>query len=203
MKKRFRLLQILALSLFVGGMVISLSPGAESGGNDGGDGSWSAYSIIVERNMFSRQRGPRQREDREDRRVREAPPAPNPESYYVLRGIVQEDGNFTAFIEDTRRDDVLRLQPGQAVARGSVKSLDLDTLEYELGGQTVVVRIGQDLEGGQGAVTMADLLEVVEASPSTPAATQQEGSESTAPAAGDDADILRQMMQRRQQQLGQ
>ena len=61
MKNRYSVLKVWVVSLCVIGMVIPLSPGAESGADERGDGSWSAYRIIVERNMFSRQRGSRQR----------------------------------------------------------------------------------------------------------------------------------------------
>ncbi len=85
---------------------------------------------------------------------------PNPESYYVLKGVVQENDEFIAFIEDTQNGTVLRLRRGDPVARGTIKTLTLDGLEYQMEEKTTVVRMGLDLEGGHGALAtgqMADL----------------------------------------------
>ena len=57
---------------------------------------------------------------------------PNPESYFLLKGVVQENNQFIAFVEDKQTGSVLRLRQGDRVARGTVKSLTLDGLEYEL-----------------------------------------------------------------------
>jgi len=158
---------------------------------------WNKYELILERNMFSRQRGPRVREERNEERREVA--MPNPESYFRLRGIVQEDGRFIAFVEDTRSNSVLKLRQGDSVARGTIKGLTLDTVEYQLGDQVTTVRLGFDLEGGQGAVTMNELMQWSQTA--APAAT------ATTPASeaptGEAADILKQLMERRRQEMGQ
>ena len=116
---------------------------------------WAKYSIILDRNMFSRQR------------VKPLPPGavvkerprvmPNPESYFLLKGVVQENNQFIAFVEDKRTGSVLRLRQGDTVARGLVKSLNLDGLEYQFQDKTIPVTMGSDLEGGSGALTAGDL----------------------------------------------
>ncbi|UCD50675.1 MAG: hypothetical protein JSW27_24520 [Phycisphaerales bacterium] len=161
------------------------------------DDPWGKYELILERNMFSRQRGPRRREDRGERRE---VAMPNPESYFRLRGIVQEDGRFIAFVEDTRSNSVLKLRQGDSVARGTVKALTLDTVEYQLGDQVTTVRLGYDLEGGQGAVTMNELMEWPQTT-ATPAAPSEASSSETP--TGEAADILKQLMERRRRELGQ
>jgi hypothetical protein len=156
--------------------------------------TWATYRVIVQRNMFSRQRGaPERRQRRTEERV---VTIPDPESYHRLRGIAQENGTFIAFIEDTRGGEMLKLRQGDAVARGVIESLDLDSIVYRLEDRTISVAIGQDLLGGRGAVTMTELMEWTGTSTSAPQA---------APAAptGDEADILRQLLQRRKQELGQ
>lgn len=162
------------------------------------DDPWGKYELILERNMFSRQRGARTREESDEGRREVA--MPNPESYFRLRGIVQEDGRFIAFVEDTRAGNVLKLRQGDSVARGTIKALTLDTVEYQLGDQVTTVRLGYDLEGGQGAVTMNELMEWSQTA-TTPAAPS-EASSSEAPT-GEAADILKQLMERRRQELGQ
>lgn len=159
---------------------------------------WAKYDIILTRNIFSRNRQAfRPRETREEP---QQVAMPNPESYYILKGIVQEDNEFTAFLEDKRDGGVLRLRQGDEIARGVIKTLNLDALEYEMGDQVTTVRLGYDLEGGYGAVTSADLMEWSQ----TPATTTQPAqSGPQPPPSGDEAEILRRLMEQRKQQLGQ
>jgi len=158
--------------------------------------TWAAYKVIVDRNMFSRQRGAAERRQRDAER--EVVTVPDPESYYRLRGIAQENGTFIAFVEDTRRSETLKLRQGNTVARGSIESLDLDSIVFRMEDRTITVAIGQDLLGGHGAVTMSELMQWTP-TPSTPTSGQP-----TTPAAptGAEADILRQLMERRKQELG-
>lgn len=181
------------LSVVALGAIASLGPAASRGQEPAEEpNSWAKYEIILKRNIFSRQRGPEQTRTRRD----DQPLAvPNPESYYRLEGVVQEDGTFIAFVEDMRSGSVLRLRQGQNVARGVVKSLTLDSMEYEYEGRTVAVELGRDLEGGLGAVTRTELLEWSSSQTSQPATSSE-------PATEADPDILKQLMERRQQELG-
>ena len=158
---------------------------------------WAKYQIIFQRNIFSRQRGPIRQREVDDRPGRVI--TPSLESYFLLKGIVQEDGKFIAFIEDNRAGGILRLHEGDSVARGIIKALNLDSIVYQLEDRAVTVTMGHDLEGGQGAVTMTQLYEWSQ----TSSAAQKEGVTQPSGPSGDDADILRQLMQRRQQQIGQ
>jgi len=157
---------------------------------------WALYKVVVERNMFSRQRGATQRRQRDAER--EIVTIPDPESYYRLRGITQEDGTFIAFVEDTRLSETLKLRQGDAVARGTIESLDLDSIVYRLEDRTIPVAMGQDLLGGRGAVTMTELMEWTPALPST----SGQAATPSAPA-GNEADVLKQLLERRRQELGQ
>jgi hypothetical protein len=196
-KRSVRAWPLMALGLIVAlGPAVALSQEARD--SQPSQGPWAAYEVILNRNMFSRQRGDRQAR-RADGPRREVV-MPNPESYFRLKGIVQEDGMFIAFLEDTRGNSVLRLRQGDAVARGTIKALTLDAIEYQFGDQVTAVRLGYDLEGGQGAVTMNELMEWSQTS-STPV-TAPQGTPSETPA-GDAADMLKELMERRKQQLGQ
>ncbi len=155
---------------------------------------WAKYNLILDRNIFSRTRQGPQPERKEDDRPR---PALNPESYFLLKGVVQEDNQFLAFVEDKRTGTVLRLREGDTVARGLVKSLNLDGLQYQFQDKIIPVGMGSDLEGGSGAITAGDL-----ASFSSMAAPAASSTGSSAPAA-DEAEILKRLMEQRQQQLGQ
>jgi len=197
MKKNCHKLATGSLLASILGLLVTLLPAAGLGQNSAErQDSWAKYEVILQRNMFSRQRGFAQRRDTErDRTV----VVPNPESYLLLKGIVQEDGQFIAFLEDTRSSTVLKVRQGDPVARGAVKSLTLDSIEYEFAEETTTVHIGQDLEGGLGAVTMNQLMEYSEDSAGAPDAQQTAPTETPT---GEEADILKQLMERRKQELG-
>ena len=201
MKKGYNNLTLCTLLAVVIGLIVAMWPNAGPGQErPQQQDPWEVYKVIVERNMFSRQRGARidrLSQDRPD--MRTPPSAPNPESYYVLKGIVQENNAFIAFLEDSRGGDILRVRKGESIARGVIKALSLDSIEYQLEDRTISVTMGHDLEGGRGAVTMTQLFEWSQTSSATP----QEGATQPSSTSGDDADILRQLMERRQQQLGQ
>jgi hypothetical protein len=159
--------------------------------------TWESYQIILQRNIFSRQRGPRI--DLNQRKRTNVPPPPNPETYHILKGIVQENGVFIAFIENTQQGQIFKVREGDSVARGKVKTFNLDTVEYHFEDSIVKVAIGKDLEGGTGTVTLNQMFELSQTySPTTKKSTE----ESSSPSA-DEAEILKQLMERRRQQLGQ
>ncbi|NLH41650.1 MAG: hypothetical protein GX448_07405 [Planctomycetes bacterium] len=161
--------------------------------------SWASFDIILKRNIFSRQRRPARQETE---RVVEAPRVvPNPESYYLLKGVVQENDDFIAFIEDTQNGTVLRLRRGDPVARGTIKTLTLDGLEYLREDKTTVVQMGCDLEGGYGNLTNRQMYELA-ATPTSPAGGPSTAAPAAAPA-GADSDIIKRLMEQRRQQLGQ
>lgn len=160
--------------------------------------TWASYQIILQRNIFSRQRGPirRRRVERTRRTVTR-----NPESYHILKGIVQEGGTFIAFIENTQNNTVFRLREGESIARGAVKNFTLDSIEYQLEDKTVSVALGRDLEGGQGALSLNRLMEY-SATTSTPVSDPNAAPEETT-TSEEEAEILKKLMEQRKQQLGQ
>jgi hypothetical protein len=160
--------------------------------------AWAQYQIIMQRNIFSRQRGPIQPKQPGGSPARIV--VPDPESYFLLKGIAQEKNKFVAFVEDTRNNAVLKLHEGDSVARGIVKSFTLDCIEYQRQDKVVRVTLGRDLEGGQGTVTINRLLEL--STKSSTAGVQKGASAQPAPSAGE-AEILKKLMEQRKQQLGQ
>jgi hypothetical protein len=171
-------------------------PGFSQGTSAQKQDAWENYQIILQRNIFSRQRGPRI--DRSQRRQMDAPPPPTPESYHILKGIVQENGVFIAFIENTQRGQILKVREGDSVARGKVTNFNLDTIEYQYEDSKVTVSMGLDLEGGKGTTTLNQIYELSQSYTPT---SQEKTEESSSPSA-DEAEILKQLMERRRQQLG-
>ena len=158
--------------------------------------TWENYQIILQRNIFSRQRGPRIDPSRRQRI--DAPPPPSPESYHILKGIVQENNIFIAFIENTQRGQIIKVREGDSVARGIVKAINLDTIEYHFEDRKFTVSMGYDLEGGRGSVTFNQMYELSQSY--TP--TSEKTTEETSSPSADEAEILKKLMERRQQQLG-
>jgi hypothetical protein len=202
MKDNYNRIAACALPAAAIALIIALWPQAGLGRDAAGpQDTWAKYQIILQRNIFSRQRGPIRRRERDIQPVTRRVVTPNPESYFLLRGISQEDDTFIAFVEDTRSGEVLRLHEGDSVARGKVKALTLDSIEYQLGeDSTITIAMGQDLEGGRGAVTMGTLLEL-SAAPS-PTGEQADTTQEQPPSE-DEAEILRKLMEQRRQELGQ
>jgi hypothetical protein len=179
-----------------------VEPSLESAGDEGA-GPWAGYNIIFQRNIFSRQRSPFR--PREKNGQPQVVVAPNPETHFILKGIVQEDNQFIAFIEDTQGGGVLRLRQGDRVARGAIKTLSLDALEYQLEDKTISVRLGCDLEGTRGVVTApaGDLLGALQTpAPASTAAPAGQQAQTPAPT-GNEAEILKRLMEQRRQQIGQ
>jgi len=198
MKKDYKKLRLFVLLVVVSVLTIAMWPAGGLGEEPAQQDSWEAFKVIVERNMFSRQRG-RRVEQVQGEQMR-TPAVMNPESYYVLKGIAQENGEFVAFLEDTQRGQILRVRKGDKIARGIVKALTLDTIEYQFGERTTTVAMGYDLEGGQGVVTLTQMYELSQTYSTTP---QQQPSAQPATTSEDEAEILKQLMERRQQQVGQ
>jgi hypothetical protein len=172
------------------------SEAAPSTGTTEQQDRWAAYDIIRQRNIFSRNRVAYRPPDE----AAPKPVAPDPETYFVLRGVVQENNQFIAFIEDTQGGRFLRLRQNDSVARGVLKSLSLDSVEYQFGDKTITINIGSDLEGGRGAVATGEPSDYPQNSSSAaqPAETGQQSTPS-----GNEGDILKRLMEQRRQQLGQ
>jgi hypothetical protein len=164
-----------------------------------GDDLWSQFQIIVERNIFSRQRGQSRRERRDEpERPRYVP---TPESRIVLKGIVNLNGAFTAFFEESGA--MLTVRAGDAVARGKLEALTLDHVVFRHEDNTRIVTIGQNLEGtyGSGNISYNEVMEWSESTSASPDSGEA-AAPTPEPATGEESDILKQMMERRRQQLG-
>jgi len=77
------------------------------------------------------------------------PGAPGgPEASFVLKGIVEAEAKFTAFIEDKNARHVTPVGIGGAIALGKIKSINLDAIEYEAAaGGTRRIEVGRNLMG--------------------------------------------------------
>jgi hypothetical protein len=180
--------------------VVAIAYAAETS-TDKEDEFRSQYSVIVERNIFSRNRGTKTTDPGASAtQARIQPPTPQLESYFVLKGIAKADDSFVAFLEDVRGGEVIRVKAQDAIARGRIVKLTLDSAAYQNDANAVDVKVGQTLEGkpGGAALTFENLLEWSEMG-STAAGTQDaNGTQKLS----DDAELLRKLMERRRQELG-
>jgi hypothetical protein len=74
-------------------------------------------------------------------------PSGGPEALLIFKGVVQAGADFTAFIENEAAKQVIQAVVGDAVARGRIKSIDLDAIVYEVGGDSRRIEVGQNLNG--------------------------------------------------------
>jgi len=98
--------------------------------------SWERYEILVERNAFSRTRGPRH----VARAVQVRPPRP-PESFVVLVGIYEQEDGIVAFLEDVRGGSQ-KVNVGDTIAGGKVTAITIDKLVFEKDGESRSVEVG-------------------------------------------------------------
>ena len=73
--------------------------------------------------------------------------SPGAEDSFVFKGVMQSDDRFTAFLQDMSTKQVVQLAAGDAVAHGRIKTVDLDSIEYETTGKSLRVEVGQNLMG--------------------------------------------------------
>jgi hypothetical protein len=69
------------------------------------------------------------------------------EARWVLRGVLLQEGHFTAFLEDVSARTLRKLRAGDPVAGGRLESVSFDGLAYQAAGVLTHVDIGQDLSG--------------------------------------------------------
>jgi len=123
------------------------------------------YDVLLTRSIFAREK------------TRAHGPTPEgidrrPETTLVLRGVMDQDGVYSAFIEDTTAGKLQELKPGDTLAAGKVARITLAGVEYEASGHTTRVGIGSNFDG----VAVA----AVPPSPEPPAAAPRRANESAA-----------------------
>jgi len=104
--------------------------------------SFDDYMVLVNQNVFSRSRG---QIEVVEKKV--TIPTASPESYFVLRGVTQQEKEFVAFFEDTRTTDTAHVFAGDNISRGKLTDIKLDFVEFQMAGNSSQIQIGMNLEG--------------------------------------------------------
>jgi len=205
MKKRYWILAMIVLACWLYsdlGMAQRRSDRYSRESRRGGDsGFMSQYGLILERNIFTRDRG--RREPEPSSAERNVPPPPPVQKSYVLIGISRWGEEYIAFVENTRYGDTQMYRIGNTVAEMKIKHITLDAIELEKDTKTITIQIGSDLTGGAqtSSFTMQELIDRTEdAAPSTPPA---ENAEPATTGTADADDILKKLMERRKKELEQ
>jgi hypothetical protein len=76
-----------------------------------------------------------------------AGPNGGPEANILYAGSILEDDKFTAFLEDSNSKKTTKMSVGDSVARGQITAIDLDSLTYEMNGNSLRITVGQNLLG--------------------------------------------------------
>ena len=188
--------------------------------------SLASFKLIQERNIFD----PERRRPREIRRER--PVEPPREESFTLLGTMSYGERILAFFEGTQRDWSGAVELGKEVAGHTLKEVGFDNVLLELKGETLALQVGagrskrgdadwetQDRDswkGSSGGSRSGRSSRSSSSSTFRPART--EGSADAASASADGgsdnaadesvidgsaSDILKQLMERRRQQMGQ
>lgn len=108
------------------------------------------YEVVIEKNIFMRDRS------RPVYRPGSRPTTTAPTQHFtksleeqlVLTGIVFEDGEYHAYVEDTSADKILRLAGGDDVAHGKITQIEIDAVQYTAAGKAPQwIDIGSDFTG--------------------------------------------------------
>lgn len=145
--------------------------GGYSRQRDEADAFAGRYGVLLENNIFVRDRRP-SRTPATSQATRPAPP-PRPEKDWVLVGVVFEEGAFRAYFENVRGSGVTRAVVGDPIASGAITEVYIDAVAYLLDGEVAWIEIGQDLTGEYveipGAVVRPTTAPTTPATSATPA----------------------------------
>lgn len=159
--------------------------------------SYDQYEVIYERNIFSKDRLPPQQERSGPSQVRTTQVL----SIYLLRGIAVNEGSRVAFIEEQVSGQTMRAQVGTAVLNGRITGIQYDRVAFEQNGQTKYVKVGGEF--GKTETTVLTAAGEEPASDEKPAAVKPAASPAEKSSTGDESDILKKLMERRKNELGQ
>ena len=188
--------------------------------------SLASFKLIQERNIFD----PERRKPREMRRER--PVEPPREESFTLLGTMSYGERILAFFEGTQRDWSGAVELGKEVAGHTLKEVGFDNVLLELKGESIALQVGAgrskrgdadwetqergSWKGSSGGSRLGRSSRSTSSFTSRPARPEDSANAESASAGGgsenaadepviDEAasDILKQMMERRRQQVGE
>src|SRR5690606_8941045 len=137
------------------------------------DGFSEEYGLVVDQNIFIRDRGRRPPPVREVT-TRPVTPQRTPEQSLMLTGIVIEEGELRAYFENLPTGTIQRVAIGEPIGRGHVIDIMIDAVAYAGESSVQWVEIGHDLTGTPAATAPTGTS--ITGSGGTPAAGGSSGS---------------------------
>jgi hypothetical protein len=126
--------------------------------------SFGSYQLVIDRNLFLKDRRNAGRGGLDRGADRFRPPAPvTTTSNLVLTGTVLLGGEQTAFLEDTVAGKTLRVRCGEPLGNGKLAAVGVDYVRFDGPAGTVHVAIGCGLDGRPASVPI--VVETVAAAP--------------------------------------
>jgi len=163
---------------------------------------YPAFRIIAERNIFNQNRsrgsGRNGYRSRPDRRVRT--------DAFVLRGTMSYEKGRFAFFDGTSSDYRKAAQADDTIAGFKVAEVGRDSVKLEANGKQIELQLGMQMKKPeQGDWEVASGAEVIDLNASastgdTNSTTNVQPSSSAS--SGGESDILKRLMQKREQELG-
>lgn len=144
---------------------------------DAKPGTWDAYRLLAQRNIFVRDRRLPRTDRRLPTRSAAAESAMDADRQVVLTGITKQGDEFVAFFENLRTGKTLRAPAGTTVGAGTLKAIGLNDVAYERGGKTARITIGYSLAGSLATLP-------TKAPPKTEVRTETRPAVAAGPAAG-------------------
>jgi type II secretory pathway component PulC len=161
--------------------------------------SYEDYKIIYEKNIFSRLRYTPLSQSREAGGTRKETVVL---SLYVLRGVAVETQNRLAFVEDEISGQTRRLTVGDMILEGTIAEIHPDRVVFRENDQSRDIRIGQEFDRLESVVERP-VTASAESPTQTPAAPSAVQTKSSAPgSSADEADVLKKLLERRKQEMG-
>jgi hypothetical protein len=137
--------------LFGGVIAFAADPAAPTTAPATHRASYSEYAVVAEKNIFLRDRSrpaPTSRSGNSSTSSSTQRAQKSAEETLVLTGVVFEDGEFHAYVEDTSAEKILKLAPGDTVAHGRIAQIEIDAVLYQtLTKPPLWVDIGSDFTG--------------------------------------------------------
>jgi hypothetical protein len=163
------------------------------------DGFSDEYGLIVDQNIFIRNRG-RRPEPVRTITTRPVIPTRTPEQSLMLTGIVIEEGELRAYFENLPTGTIQRVGIGEPIGRGHIIEIMIDAVAYASDSSVQWVEIGHDLTGTPAAA-MSSGSGIISSSSST-STTGETGGTATGAAPTDTANMsLAEQMRERARRL--
>jgi hypothetical protein len=159
---------------------------------------FDAFRMVRTRNIFDPDRRPIVQASTAPREVRSAPPTRS--DYVALTGTMVTADKALAFFSGSRSEYNKVLSADQSIADVKITKITSDSIDVERAGKKITVAVGQTVPLDGSAPTAAPIAAPANAAPTSSSGTETAPSSPGAPPA-DASDVLKRMMEKRQQEL--